>query len=121
MPTLAEVFSAHWPAYKQRHGAAIPYAHAHAARAILACRTPARGMVRRVCAACSVAHTSPMSCGHRACPQCGTAQARQWEAKRVAKLLPVPHFFVTPTVPEELREALRSCPRIGYGAMFRAA
>ena len=38
----------------------------------------------------------------------------------MSKLLPVPHFLVTLTVPEELRDALRSCPRNGYGAMFRA-
>ena len=66
-------------------------------------------------------HIAPLSCGHRACPQCGAAQARQWEARRVSKLLPVPHFLVTLTLPEELRAALRACPRHGYGAMFRAA
>jgi hypothetical protein len=119
MPKLAEVFSAHWPAYASRHPG-MPFAHARAARSILECRTPAQGMVRRVCAGCAKVHVSPLSCGHRACPQCGAAQARQWQARRVSKLLPVPHFLVTLTVPEELREALRSCPRNGYGAMFRA-
>jgi putative transposase/transposase-like zinc-binding protein len=121
MPTLAEVFAAHWPAYASRHGGRMPWAHACAARAILACRTPASGMVRRVCAGCAKVHIAPLSCGHRACPQCGTAQARLWEQRRLSKLLPVPHFLVTLTVPEELRAALRACPREGYGAMFRAA
>ena len=120
MPALAEVFAAHWPAYARRHRARLPRAHARAARSILECRTPARGMVRRVCAGCAKVHLAPLSCGHRACPQCGTAQARQWEERRAAKLLPVPHFLVTLTVPEELRAALRACPRHGYGAMFRA-
>ena len=119
MPKLAEVFSAHWPGYSSRHPG-MPFAHAGAARSILECRTPAQGMVRRVCAGCAKVHVSPLSCGHRACPQCGAAQARQWEARRVSKLLPVPHFLVTLTVPEELRDALRSCPRNGYGAMFHA-
>lgn len=120
MPKLAEVFSAHWPAYERRH-AGMPFAHRKAARSILECRTPAQGMVRRVCAGCGKVQVAPLSCGHRACPQCGTAQARQWEARRLSKLLPVPHFLVTLTLPEELRAALRACPRSGYGAMFRAA
>ena len=118
-PTLAEVFSAHWPAYAQDHGAQLAAPHYRAARAILSCRTVQKGMVRRVCAGCGVVHLTPLSCGHRACPQCGTAPARQWESRRAAKLLPVPHFLVTLTVPEELRPLLRG--RAAYDAMFRAA
>ena len=117
-PTLAEVFTTHWPAYAQRHRAHLAAAHYRAARAILSCRTAQKGMVRRVCAGCGAVRIAPLSCGHRACPQCGTAQARQWEARRTAKLLPVPHFLVTLTVPEELRPLLRG--KIGYDAMFRA-
>jgi hypothetical protein len=118
-PTLAEVFAMHWPAYAQAHGVQLAAPHYRAARAILSCRQAARGMVRRVCAGCGAVHLAPLSCGHRACPQCGTAQARQWESRRAAKLLPVPHFLVTLTVPEELRPLLRG--KSGYDAMFRAA
>jgi hypothetical protein len=118
-PTLAEVFATHWPAYAQDHCAQLAAPHYRAARAILSCRTAEKGMVRRVCAGCGAVHVAPLSCGHRACPQCGTAQARQWEARRAAKLLPVPHFLVTLTVPEELRPLLRGKP--GYDAMFCAA
>ena len=118
-PTLAEVFATHWPAYAQRQRAHLAAAHYRAARAILSCRTAQKGMVRRVCAGCGAVHVAPLSCGHRACPQCGTAQARAWERRRAAKLLPVPHFLVTLTVPEELRPLLRG--KIGCDAMFRAA
>jgi hypothetical protein len=118
-PTLAEVFAAHWPAYAQTHCARLAAPHYRAARAILACRKEGRGMVWRVCAGCGAVHVAPLSCGHRACPQCGTAQARQWETRRAAKLLPVPHFLVTLTVPEELRPLLRG--KSGYDAMFRAS
>lgn len=118
-PTLAEVFAALWPAYAQVHRARLAAPHYRAARAILSCRTAQKGMVRRVCAGCGAVHVAPLSCGHRACPQCGTAQARQWEARRASKLLPVPHFLVTLTVPEELRPLLRR--KSGYDAMFRAA
>lgn len=118
-PTLAEVFAMHWPAYAQAHCTQLAAPHYRAARAILSCRKAEHGMVRRVCAGCGAVQIAPLSCGHRACPQCGTAQARQWEARRAAKLLPVPHFFVTLTVPEELRPLLRG--KAGYDAMFRAS
>jgi len=118
-PTLAEVFAAHWPAYAQAQRPHLAAPHYRAARAILSCRTAQKGMVRRVCAGCGAVHVAPLSCGHRACPHCGTAQARQWEERRAARLLPVPHFLVTLTVPEELRPLLRGKP--GYDAMFRAA
>ena len=63
---------------------------------------------------------APLSCGHRACPQCGTAAACAWRERSAAKLLPVPHFLVTFTVPEQLRAILRSHPEAGYAAMFAA-
>lgn len=118
--TLAEVFAQHWPAYKSEHGAAIPRAHVKAAEAILACRTELRGVVRSVCGSCGEMTVAPLSCGHRACPQCGTAAACAWRERSAAKLLPVPHFLVTFTVPEQLRALLRSHPEAGYAAMFTA-
>ena len=118
--TLAEVFAAHWPAYKLAHGAAIPRAHGKAAEAVLACRTEVRGVVRSVCDSCSELTVAPISCGHRACPKCGMAQALAWRGRSAAKLLPVEHFLVTFTVPEELRDLIRSHQEASFGAMFRA-
>ena len=118
--TLAEVFARFWPAYKSEHGARIPSAHVKAAEAILACRTELRGVVRSVCGSCGEMTVAPLSCGHRACPQCGTAAACAWRERSAAKLLPVPHFLVTLTVPEQLRAILRSHPEAGYAAMFNA-
>ena len=118
--TLADIFAHFWPAYKSEHGAAIPRAHVKAAEAVLACRTAVRGVVRSVCDACSEVTIAPISCGHRACPQCGTAQALAWRERSAAKLLPVEHFLVTFTVPEELRDLIRSHQIESLGAMFRA-
>jgi hypothetical protein len=118
--TLADVFTRFWPAYKSGHGEHIPRAHVKAAEAVLACRTELRGVVRSVCDGCSEVTVAPISCGHRACPKCGTAQALAWRGRRAAKLLPVEHFLVTFTVPEELRGLIRSHPEASFGAMFRA-
>ena len=118
--TLADIFTRFWAPYKSEHGAAIPLAHVKAAEAILACRTELRGVVRSVCGSCGELTVAPLSCGHRACPQCGSAAASAWRDRSAAKLLPVPHFLVTFTVPEQLRGLLRSHPEAGYAAMFAA-
>lgn len=77
-------------------------------------------MVRSRCAGCGCECSQPLSCGHRACALCGTAQARAWAQRRAAKLLPVEHFLVTFTVPEALRMILRSWQREGLAALFYA-
>lgn len=118
--TLADIFTRFWPAYKSEHRARIPRVHLKAAEAILACRTELRGVVRSVCGSCGELTIAPLSCGHRACPQCGTAAASAWRDRSAAKLLPVPHFLVTFTVPEQLRALLRAHPDLGYAAMFAA-
>ena len=55
------------------------------------------------------------ACRNRSCPQCHGEQTRAWLEKRQAEMLPCPYFHVTVTVPEELRAALRTHLRDGYG------
>jgi hypothetical protein len=118
MPTLAEIFHAHWPAYRATFGHAIPVTHRAAVRAILRCRTPERGGQLFRCD-CGAFHFAYHSCGHRACHQCGQGDAKDWAQRQENKLLPVPYFLVTFTVPEELRDVIRSHARELYAALFR--
>jgi hypothetical protein len=117
MPTLAEIFRRHWPGYARQFGNAIPSAHRAAVAAILSCRTPKRGGQLFACD-CGTFHFAYHSCGHRACHQCGQGDARAWAQRQENKLLPVPYFLVTFTVPEELREVMRSHPKELYAALF---
>lgn len=69
---------------------------------ILECRTEQMGGHRYVCDTCgdSVIHYN--SCRDRHCPRCqGTARAL-WVSKRIDELLPVGHFHVVFTIPNEL-------------------
>ena len=118
MVPLAEIFRRHWPAYRARFGNTIPSAHRRAVAAILSCRTPGRGGQLFACA-CGALHFAWHSCGHRACPQCGHGAAKDWARRQENKLLPVPYFLVTFTVPEELREAIRARQPLLYAALFR--
>jgi hypothetical protein len=114
---LAEVLRRHWPAYEEQFGSRLLPSHRATVTAILSCRTPARGGQRYQCA-CGREHYAYHSCGHRACPQCGHDAATQWLAKQQTKLLPVPYFLVTFTVPEGLRAVIRSHQKLLYHQLF---
>lgn len=117
MVRLAEILRRHWPAYRATFGNAIPPAHRRAVAAIQSCRTPHRGGQLFACA-CGALHYAYHSCGHRACHQCGRGDAKAWATRQENKLLPVPYFLVTFTVPEELRAVMRAQPRELYAALF---
>jgi hypothetical protein len=118
---LADVFRRHWPAYQARFGDRIPAAHRRAAQAILACGTAALGGQRFVCGDCCKEVFVFHSCNHRACPRCGGQRNSQWLDRQMAKLLPVPYFLITFTLPEELRAWCRSHPREAYNLLFGEA
>jgi hypothetical protein len=117
---LAEVLARHWPAYERQHGAKLLPSHRAAVRAILRCRTPQLGGQTYRCGDCGHTHYAYHSCGHRACPKCGQADADNWLARQQTRLLPgMPYFLVTFTVPEPLRAVIRSHQRELYAALFR--
>lgn len=115
---LAEIFSAHWPAYVAKFGRLIPPEPRAAVRAILRCRTPALGGQLYRCG-CGKEHYAYHSCNHRACPRCGQDDAAAWLAQQQTRLLPVPYFLVTLTVPAELREPIRAAMKEWYGALLK--
>ena len=115
MIPLAEVLRRHWPGYQRRFGRQILPSHRRAVQAIVACRTRALGGEMYRCQDCRRDHFVYHSCNHRACPQCGQAEATEWIQKQKLKLLPVPYYLITFTVPEALRPWLRSHQKPGYG------
>jgi hypothetical protein len=115
---LAEILAAHWPAYAAQFGRLIPPEQRAAVRAIMRCRTPALGGQRYRCD-CGREQDAYHSCNHRACPRCGQDEASTWLAHQRARLLPVPYFLVTFTVPEQLREPIRAAMKLWYGALLK--
>ena len=116
---LAAVLDRHWPEYQRRHGGHLLPSHRAAVTAIQRCRTPQLGGQLYRCA-CGQVHYAYHSCGHRACPQCGHADATAWLGRQKTRLLPgVPYFLVTFTVPAELRALIRSHQKELYSWLFR--
>jgi hypothetical protein len=115
---LAEVLRRHWPAYARKFGARLLPSHRRAVAALLSCRTPALGGQRYRCA-CGKEHFAYHSCNHRACPQCGHADATEWLDRQRRRLLPVPYYLVTFTVPQALRALIRSHQKVCYPRLLR--
>lgn len=113
-PTLADLLRVHPDAGRTPE-------QRHAINAILSCRTFVRGGHLYRCAPCGKVEFAYHSCHHRACPQCGQMKARDWLEARRLRLLPVPYFMLTFTVPEELRAAFRLEPKFFYDLLFAAS
>ena len=95
--------------------------HRRAMDAITRCRTPAAGEVLSRCTDCGQYEWHPCPCGHRSCPKCQNHDTTRWLERQREKLLPVPYFLVTFTLPAELRSLAWNHQREVYDAMFRAA
>jgi hypothetical protein len=117
---LAEVLRRHWPAYERKYRARLLPSHRRAVTAILSCRTPALGGQLFRCE-CGRQHFAYHSCNHRACPQCGHADATEWLARQRRRLLPVPYYLVTFTVPQPLRSIIRAHQKSLYPLLIRHA
>jgi len=118
VPTLAELLTRHGPDYLARHGGRLPPAQRRALIAMLRCRTPAMGGHRCACSDCGGEVFRFHSCNHRLCPRCGGADTHAWLEHQLNRLLPVPYFLVTFTVPEALRLFARDQPEGFLDALF---
>lgn len=119
MLSLAQVLDEHWDDYVQSNTLHLAAAHYKAARAVQLCRTPALGGGLYRCDHCRKAHFAYHSCNHRNCPQCGASDQKKWAAAQEAKLLPVPYFMVTFTVPDKLRYLFAKYPRELYDLLLK--
>ena len=113
MPVLAE-----WLARQRVPEVCAPPAR-RALAAIRRCRTPALGGHVYRCVACDETDFAYHSCHHRACPRCGSERTALWTARQEKRLLPVPYFLVTFTVPAELRAVCAAQPAAMHAALFR--
>lgn len=93
-------------------------AQRRALTAIARCRTPALGGHVYRCTDCAGTDFAYHSCGHRACPRCGGAGTAAWTQKQTERLLPVPYFLVTFTVPAELRAGFAAHPALLHDVLF---
>lgn len=121
MVEVAEIFRLHGAQYRAKYGSRMLPSHRRAMRDIESCRTPSLGGEVYLCKKCDDYRYSFHSCKNRHCPKCQNDQANQWLEEQKNLLLPVTHFMVTFTLPEELRAVARSNQKTVYNILFRAS
>ncbi len=119
--SIQRIFRDHGPAYLERHGDRMPANHKKAIHAICNCGTAIYGQHSYTCDGCGALHFANGSCGNRHCPTCQAGKSDEWLKKMEARTLPVNYFMVTFTVPQELRELIRSNQKACYAALFKAS
>lgn len=96
-------------------------AQARAMSNIERCRTAAMGGHLDVCTSCGFSRPAYNSCRDRHCPSCQSLAQARWILERKERILPVKHFHVVFTLPEELRALARANPRVVYAILMRSA
>ena len=118
--SLGDVCAKYGAAYLDHYGARVPTEHRRVLQLIADCGTGRLGSASYRCAQCAAIHHTNASCGNRHCPGCQTSNNGEWCVQQTKKLLPSEYFFVTFTIPAELRSFVRSNQEVCYRAMFDA-
>jgi hypothetical protein len=115
---ISSIINQYKDAFINKYGDSALPGHLKAMNAICSCRTPASGELYVGCTRCNHAEWKPLSCGHRSCPQCQNHEASQWIDRQQGKLLPVPYFLITFTLPYELRSLVFYNQRLMFSLLF---
>ena len=115
---LASIINQYYDVFMTKYAATVLPGHLKAMNAIRSCRTPDSGELYVYCPHCNHAEWRPLSCGHRSCPKCQNHESSQWIDRQQGKLLPVPYYLATFTLPYELRSLTWHHQRKTYSILF---
>lgn len=118
---MAILVQQYYDSYMARYGNTVLPGQVKALKSIIQCRTPQSGELYVKCPGCSHGEWRPLSCGNRHCPRCLNHQTSSWLDRQHEKLMPVPYFMVTFTLPYELRYLAYGHQKVVYSIMFQCA
>lgn len=105
--TIKEIFSDHWPKFKQEKWYTIPEdmqaSVDEAVEKMLGCGDPKNGYTKYVCTECGEQKVVGFTCKSRFCNTCGKVYIENWVNKQVETIIETSHRHAVFTVPEELR------------------
>ncbi len=116
---LADILRAHGDRFRDKYR--ISPDQSRVLHRLAVCRTAALGGHLDTCETCGVTQNSYNSCRDRHCPKCQISKQTQWLESRLDRLLPVPHFHVVFTLPQQLNPLTLQNRRLIYNLLFRAA
>jgi len=118
---IQDIFRNYGPEYLALYADRMPDNHKKVMKAICECRSGTFGTIVYDCGQCHSIHPIPCCCGNRHCPVCQQDKADEWLRKQMDKLLPTHYFLLTITLPEQLRDVVRSNQKAAYAALFSCA
>lgn len=118
MSAVRKIFQKYGSQYMALYGDRMPQAHKKTIRDIIKCRNGSFGTMVYECDDCRNLHFIHCCCGNRHCPNCQQDKTNQWLNQQMKKLLPTHYFLLTITLPQGLRDVVRSHQKLSYGAMF---
>lgn len=121
MNDVQKIFQMYGPQYQALYGDRIPQSHKKTISDIINCRNGTFGTMVYECTDCHKLHFIDCCCGNRHCPNCQQNKAAQWLNKQMKKLLPTHYFLLTFTLPQGLRDVVRSNQKKSYSALFSCA
>jgi len=116
--TFIALLRLHHQALETQYSTQLTPDERRAIYAMLVCKTAQQRQSLWHCNHCQHHDSTPLSCGHRNCPQCQQNTTSQWLDRQKIKRLPVDYFMVTFTLPFELRALARRKPKALYQLMF---
>ena len=121
MNAVQTIFQTYGAQYLALYGDRMPRSHKKTIRDIIKCRKGVFGTMVYECSRCRNLHFVQCCCGNRHCPNCQQGKADQWLDQQMKKLLPTHYFLLTITLPQGLRDVVRSHQKQSYGALFSCA
>lgn len=118
---LADLVREYGADYRKKYADKLLPSHRQAMWAIEHCRTEYLGGQVYGCPNCREFQYSYHSCRNRHCPKCQHEQTQNWLKVQQDLLLPVPYFFLTFTLPAELRDLVRANQKALYSLLFQAS
>lgn len=120
MNELADILRLHGQSYRNE----VP-SLSHRVSSVLKklelCRTAYFGGHVYRCDHCRQEHYAYHSCRDRHCPKCNAEQTHKWLDAYRSKLLGCPYYFLTFTIPSEIRALAYAEPVTVYSALLQAA
>ncbi len=115
---MSAIINHYFDAFSKKYGDKALPGHWKALQDIVRCRTPDCGELYVRCPDCDHGEWRPLSCWNRHCPKCQNHEASSWIDRQQSKLLPVPYFMVTFTLPCELRQLAWCNQKVVYSVLF---
>ncbi len=116
---IAEIFRYNEDEYRNNNG--MTAKQHNVMNAVINCRSEWYGYHEDKCDQCGHVERDFNSCRDRHCPKCQGISRKKWINARLADILPIPHYHVVFTLPNQLQPLIQHNKKLIYNLLFSCA